>query len=65
MRTLTLLAALALVLNILTGVYTFFSAVSQMKSAGFAPWMLDQGTWIIAEGCMAAFYFALYARQKD
>jgi hypothetical protein len=64
MRTITLLAALALVLNIAVGIYVFLSAVSSYKG-GLAPWMLDQLTWIIAEGFMAAFFFSLYARQKN
>jgi len=64
MRTITLLAALALVLNMVVGIYVFLSNVLSLR-AGLAPWMLEQLSWIIAEGFMAAFFFSLYARQKN
>jgi hypothetical protein len=28
------------------------------------PYMLNEGTWVLAEACLAAFFFILFTRQK-
>ena len=66
MKTVSLLAGLALSLNVVLGVYNFALTVSRVGlSGGTAPWMLDHLSWLLAEACMVAFFFMLYSRQKN
>jgi len=67
MRTVTLLSGLALILNAALHSYNFASTLMRIRGyqSTMVPYVLDQASWILAEACMAAFFFILYSRQKN
>jgi hypothetical protein len=65
MRTVSLLAGLALLLNMILGILNFALTLERVGLRNPALWMLAQFSWILAEGFMVAFFFMLYSRQKN
>lgn len=68
MKIVTLLCGIALVLNIALNVYNFATYLVRMHAAMYRspvlPYVLNEGTWVLAEACLAAFFFILFTRQK-
>jgi len=67
MKIVTLLSGIALILNTALSVYNLVSTLMRIRSFQantMTPYVLDRASWILAEACMAAFFFVLYARQK-
>jgi hypothetical protein len=67
MKIVTLLSGIALILNAALSIYNLVTTLMRVRvfqANTMAPYILDHASWVLAEACMAAFFFVLFTRQK-